>query len=96
MRTEMRSLALHGPTEQELAEAKDYLIGSFPLRFDTSAKIASQLLSFAINGLEIDYTVRRNDLFRAVSMADARRAAERLYAEDRQLVVAVGQPVGLA
>jgi hypothetical protein len=29
-------------------------------------------------------------------MADARRAAERLYAEDRQLVVAVGQPVGLA
>ncbi len=95
MRAEMRSLAKDGPTVQELAEAKDYLIGSFPLRFDTSAKIASQLLSFAINGLDVDYTVKRNDLFRAVTMADARRAAERLYGEDRQFVVAVGQPVGL-
>ncbi len=95
MRGEMRSLAKDGPTEHELGEAKDYLIGSFPLRFDTSSKIASQLLSFAINDLGIDYTARRNDLFRAVTMADARRVATRLYAEDRQLVVAVGQPVGL-
>lgn len=95
MRAEMRSLAKAGPTAAELQEAKDYLIGSFPLRFDTSSKIASQLLSFAIQDLGIDYTVRRNDLFRAVSMDDAMRAAERLYGADRQLVVAVGQPVGL-
>jgi zinc protease len=96
MRAEMAGLAKDGPTDDELAEAKDYLIGSFPLRFDTSAKIASQLLSFAVHDLGIDYPMRRNDLFRAVTMADARRAAERLYGEGRQLVVAVGQPVGLS
>lgn len=95
MRGEMRSLATHGPTDAELSEAKDYLVGSFPLRFDTSSKIASQLLSFAVMGLGIDYISRRNDLFRAVTMVDARRVAERLYGADRQLVVAVGQPVGL-
>jgi zinc protease len=95
MRAEMRSLAAHGPTAEELAAAKDYLIGSFALRFDTSSKIANQLLSFAVNGLEIDYTLKRNDLFRAVTMEDARRVAERLYGGDRQLVIAVGQPVGL-
>lgn len=95
MRGEMRSLATHGPTEAELSEAKDYLIGSFPLRFDTSSKIASQLLSFAVMGLGIDYITTRNDLFRAVTMADARRVSERLYGADKQLVVAVGQPVGL-
>ncbi len=95
MRGEMRSLAKDGPTEHELREAKDYLIGSFPLRFDTSSKIASQLLSFAIIGLGLDYTAVRNDLFRAVTMADAKRVAARLYSDDRQLVVAVGQPVGL-
>lgn len=96
MRAEMRSLAGSGPTEAELAEAKDYLIGSFPLRFDTSSKIASQLLSFAVNGLDPDYVEKRNGLFAAVTMDDARRVAERLYAEDRQFVVAVGQPIGLA
>lgn len=95
MRAEMRSLAEHGPSAHELEEAKDYLIGSFPLRFDTSSKIASQLLSFAINGLDIDYVMKRNDMFRAVTMDDARRVAERLYGADSQLVVAVGQPVGL-
>jgi zinc protease len=96
MRAEMASLASHGPTEEELGEAKDYLVGSYPLRFDTSSKIAGQLLSFMINDLGIDYAERRNALFKAVTMADARRAAERLYGEGRLLVVAVGQPVGLA
>ncbi len=96
MRAEMKSLADHGPTERELEEAKDYLVGSFPLRFDTSSKISSQLLSFAVNDLGIDYTARRNDLFRAVTIEDARRAAKRLYGEGSLLVVAVGQPVGLA
>lgn len=96
MREQMRSLAVNGPTEAELSEAKDYLVGSFALRFDTSGKIASQLLSFAVHDLGVDYVVRRNDLFRAVTMADARRAAERLYGKGDLLVVAVGRPVGLA
>lgn len=95
MRAEMRSLAKEGPTANELSEAKDYLIGSFPLRFDTSGKIAGQLLNFSINELGVEYVEKRNDLFRAVGMADARRAAERLYGDDQLLVVAVGKPVGL-
>jgi zinc protease len=95
MRAEMRSLADAGPTEAELSEAKDYLIGSFPLRFDTSSKIASQLLSFAVMDLGLDYITRRNDLFRAVTMTDARRVSKRLYGDGKQFVVAVGQPVGL-
>lgn len=96
MRGEMRALASEGPTEQELADAKDYLIGSFPLRFDTSGKIASQLLTFALHDLGVDYVARRNDLFRAVGMKEARRAAERLYGAGELLVVAVGKPVGLS
>jgi zinc protease len=95
MRGQMRALAKDGPTEGELAEALNYLIGSFALRFDASSKIASQLLSFALNGLDAGYVARRNDLFRSVTMADARRVADRLYGADELLVVAVGQPVGL-
>ena len=38
---EIRDVALNGPTEEELDKGKTYLIGSYPLRFDTSVKIAA-------------------------------------------------------
>ena len=38
---EIRDVALNGLNEEELEKGKTYLIGSYPLRFDTSAKIAS-------------------------------------------------------
>ena len=41
---EIRDVALNGLNEEELEKGKTYLIGSYPPRFDTSAKIASQLV----------------------------------------------------
>ena len=38
---EIRDVALNGLSEEELEKGKTYLIGSYPLRFDTSVKIAS-------------------------------------------------------
>src|SRR6185503_3387103 len=40
---EFRRMAAEGPTQEEFAKAKTYLIGSFALNLDTSPKIASQL-----------------------------------------------------
>ena len=91
---EIRRMASEGPTEKELAEAKDYLKGSFPLRFDTSAKIASQLLQIQIDELGIDYINRRNSLIDAVTIQDARRVAKRL-ADGGMLVTVVGRPKDL-
>ena len=42
IKAELKRVAEEGLSEQELRTAKDYLIGSFALRFDTSAKIARQ------------------------------------------------------
>ena len=41
---EIRDVALNELGKEELEKGKTYLIGSYPLRFDTSAKIASQLV----------------------------------------------------
>ena len=41
---EIRDVALNGLGDEELEKGKTYLIGSYPLRFDTSTKIASQLV----------------------------------------------------
>jgi zinc protease len=89
---QIRELAESGPTEDELAKTKSFLVGSFPLRFDTSAKIAQQLLEIQIENLGIDYIDRRNDLIRAVTADDVRRAAGRFLTEASLLVTLVGRP----
>ncbi|MCP4381102.1 MAG: insulinase family protein [Hyphomicrobiales bacterium] len=90
--SEIMRFASEGPTEEELAGAKAYLIGSYPLRFDTSRSIASQLLGIQLDGLGIDYAERRNDLIAAVTIEDVRRAADRLFGDGEMTVVRVGQP----
>jgi zinc protease len=88
---EIRELAEEGPTPEELAKAKSFLIGSFPLRFDTSGKIAGQLLQIQLDNLGIDYIDRRNRLIEAVTRDDVRRAAKR-FLDEALLVTLVGQP----
>ena len=92
---EIRRIADEGPTAHELEKTKSFLKGSYPLRFDTSAKIAGQLLQIQIDELGIDYIQRRNSLIDAVTMADAQRAARRLV-DGGLLVTVVGRPHGLA
>ena len=88
-------LATDGPSDEELQKAKDYLTGSYALGFDTSTKIANQLVQIAFEGLGMDYIARRNDLVASVTQADIRRAAARTLGDGRMLVVAAGRPVGL-
>src|SRR5215212_7496267 len=92
---EIARLTNDGPSDEELAKAKDYLTGSYALGFDTSTKIAHQLAQVAFEGLGIDYIARRNSLVAAVTQADIARAAERTLGDGKLLVVVAGRPVGL-
>jgi zinc protease len=92
---EIQRMAKDGPTEDELAKAKDYLKGSYALGFDTSAKIAGQLLNIQLWGYGTDYIKTRNDRIDAVTIEDARRVARRL-AHGGLLVTVVGRPKDLA
>jgi zinc protease len=96
IKEEIRRLAAEGPEAEELRLAKQYLIGSYALHFDTSTKIASQLLQIAVEGLGIDYVDRRNALVDAVTPEDARRVAKRLLGEGELLIVVAGKPVGVS
>lgn len=89
IRTEIARMRDVGPSDKELAEAKAFLIGSYPLRFDTSDKIAGSLLAMQIDDLGIDYIDKRNGLIEAVTIDDIRRVAKRLFAAE-PTVVTVG------
>jgi zinc protease len=92
---EIRSLGETGPSEEELDKAKKYLIGSYALRFDTSTKIAGQLVHLQTEGYGVEYLDERNKLIGAVTMEDAQRAAKRLLDKGQLLVVVAGRPEGM-
>ena len=92
IRAEFKRIAGEGPTEEELANAKSYLTGSYALRFDSNVKIASQLLGLMEEGFGPDYVQNRNKLVEAVSMEDAKRVAKRLFDEKNLIVTIVGKP----
>jgi zinc protease len=91
--SEIARIAKDGPTADEINKAKEYLIGSYPLRFDTSGKIAANLLEIQFEELGIDYIDKRNAQIAAVSAEDVRRAAGRFLVGAKLLVLMVGEPV---
>lgn len=95
IRAELKKMADNGPTQDDLTSAKDYLIGSYALRFDTNSKIASQLLGLQMEGFGIDYVDQRNKIIEAITMDDVKRVAKRLLKADELIVTVVGKPVGL-
>jgi zinc protease len=95
MREQVARMAEGDVTEEELADAKTYLTGSFPLRLTTNDQIAGILVTMQVNDLGIDYLERRNEYIEAVTLEDLKRVAERLYDPDNLRVVVVGDPRGL-
>jgi zinc protease len=87
-------MAEHGPTPEEMSAAKSYLKGAYALSLDSSSKIASQLTQIQLDNLGIDYIDRRAAMIDAVTLADAKRVAKRLYGGGL-LVTVAGRPKDL-
>ncbi len=92
---EWRQMAENGVGDKELADAKTYLTGAFPLRFSSSGRIARMLVGMQLDHLGIDYLDKRNKLIEAVTKADIARLAKKLFDTKRLTVVVVGQPKGV-
>ncbi|HEY1630104.1 MAG TPA: pitrilysin family protein [Rhizomicrobium sp.] len=89
-RKTMADFASGGPTDKELADAKTYLTGSFPLAFTSNVGIAGQMNAFQRAGLPVGYIQKRNALIDAVTIDDVRRVAKRLMDPSRLTVVVAG------
>lgn len=90
IRSSLRQFARNGPTDAELADARTYLTGSYPLSFGSNADIADQLSMFQRSGLSVDYVKNRNALVNAVTLDQVKRAARRLFNPARMSVVVAG------
>ncbi|HEX2779334.1 MAG TPA: hypothetical protein VHM30_07535, partial [Gemmatimonadaceae bacterium] len=79
-------------TEEELTLATSYLSGVFPIRYETTAAIATALANLVIYGLDDSYfdTYRAN--IESVTAADVLETAQRHLHPERLRIVVVGDP----
>ena len=95
IKEEMQILIDGGVTEAELSDAKAYLTGSYPLGFDSNAKIAGQMMSVRQDNLGVDYFDRRNALVEAVTFDDVNLVAKEYLDPSRYSFFIVGEPEGI-
>jgi zinc protease len=86
---EIRRIQNEIVSEKELADAKAYLTGNFPLKMDTSAKIAGMLTSIELYNLGLDYPQKYPGLINAVTREEIQRVAKKYLHPDRMVIVVV-------
>lgn len=74
----------------ELMEAKQYLLGSYPFRFETGQQMARQFLLLELEGLGPGYFAEDLRLTSEAGAADLQAAARRLLAPGRFLMAVAG------
>jgi len=92
MRDVIARMAADGPTDAELASAKQYVIGSYAIsELGSSTAIASTLVGLQLKDLGIDYLSRRADLINAVTVTEVKAAAAKLLSAKPAMLI-LGPP----
>lgn len=94
-REELVRYLADGPTEAELTQAKNNLIGGFPLRIDSNKKILEYLAVIGFYRLPLDWLDTYSAKVAAVTREDILRAFRgRVKPEAMMTVIVGGQPMG--
>jgi zinc protease len=88
--TELKNIRETPVSDQELAEAKSFLMGSFPLRLDSTAKLAQVLAQVEFYGLGFEYFTQYPTWIERVTKEDVQRVAKQYLDPQRYALVVVG------
>ncbi len=88
--TEVKGIRDAPVTDQELSEAKSFIIGSFPLRVDSSAKLANVLAQVEFYNLGLDYFTQYPKAIEKVTKDDVLRVAKQYLDPQHYALVVVG------
>lgn len=90
-----RRFGEEGPTIEEIQNAKDYINGSFSLRFTNSKTIVGVLNALQRFDLGKNYIEERPNLIAKVTPEDLKRVAKRIFKAESLTFVIVGNPVNI-
>ena len=87
---EISRMAAEGPSEDELNESRQYLIGSMPRRLETNVGIANFLQTVEFFKLGMDYDARLPDLLGRVTREEVHAAARNILNPSTASIVVAG------
>jgi zinc protease len=90
IREELARMTREQVSDRELSLAKQYLIGSFPFRLDTSSKVADFLAAVEDQGLGLDYADRYKERIGRVTAKDVQDVAAKYFPPASFSLVTVG------
>jgi len=77
-------------SEKEIADAKSYLTGVFPIRLETQEGLSDQLVQNRMLNLPNDYLETYRDQIQAVTIEDIQRVARTYVKPDEAAVIVIG------
>ena len=80
----------NGVTEAELKQAKAHITGSFPLRFDSNAKLASNLVAIGLYNRPTDWLDTYNSKINAITAEEIKAAWQRHIKPEQMNIVVTG------
>lgn len=92
---QMERMKNEAVSDTSLKRAKQYLVGSFPLRLDTQSELAGILTRIEYYGLGLDYLEKYPSLIGSVTKEDVLRASRRYLHPDQAIMVIVGDVADL-
>lgn len=90
VKKEWLKMGQKGVSEEELNEAKNYLVSSYNLRFASIATISDILVYMQKDDLGLDFLQKRNDYVRNVKLKDVNRVAKEYFGNMNTVFVNVG------
>ena len=91
---ELERMRLEEVTQAELDAARDFLVGVFPLRFETPPAVVGSIAGLIVQGLPFDELARYRPAIEAVTAADVQAAAAAHVHPGRSAIVLTGDADG--
>lgn len=90
IKKEIDKIGKNGVTAEELNNAKDYLINSFPLKLNKNENIASFLSAMQTEDLGVDFLKNRNKIVADITLEQVNHIAKKYFSADKFTFVVVG------
>lgn len=84
-----QNFATNGVTKEELEAAKNYLLASYNLRFNSTDGLADMLVAMQQYNLGLDFLQKRNDYIKNITLKQVNKAAKR-YFNNLPMEVSIG------
>ena len=90
---ELNRIRAEAVSQKEIADAKSYLTGVFPIRLETQEGVVDQLVQIKMLGLPADYLSKYRERVQSVTIEEIQRVAQTYIQPDKAALIVVGDGV---